>query len=192
MKPISGRMARALLVGALLTGVAGCDSLKKTLGLEKAGPDEFTVVTKAPLTLPPDYSLRPPAPGAPSLVDTQPRQAAETALIGTAPQTASAAQPSDTRSPGEIALLREAHAADVNPNIRQVVNSEFSQLADRDRSFTDRLLFWQKPPEPGPVIDPKREAERLRENAATGKPPNAGTVPVIERKQDRGWLEGIF
>lgn len=191
MKPISARLTRMLLLSALLGGVAGCDSLKSTLGLTKRSPDEFSVVTKAPLTLPPDYALRPPAPGAPPLLETQPRQTAQAALTGTNPQAAGAETRSDGRSPGEVAFLRQAHAADVNPNIRQVVNSEFTQLADRDRSFTDRLLFWQKTPEPGQVIDPQKENERLRQNAATGKSPTSGDTPIIERKQ-RGWLEDIF
>jgi hypothetical protein len=191
MKSIGARLTRMLAVAALLAGAAGCDNIKATLGLEKGGPDEFAVVTKAPLTLPPDYALRPPAPGAPPLQETQPRQAAESALIGTSPQAAGAETRSDGRSAGETAFLRQAHAADVNPNIRQVVNSEFTQLADRDRSFTDRLLFWQKAPEPGPVIDPQKEAVRLRQDAANGQPPTTGDTPIIERKQ-RGWLEGIF
>ncbi|HUN51459.1 MAG TPA: DUF3035 domain-containing protein, partial [Candidatus Sulfotelmatobacter sp.] len=79
MKPIGGRIIEIVAFAALLAGAAGCDSIKATLGLEKSGPDEFAVVTKAPLTLPPDYALRPPAPGAPPLRETQPRDAAQAA-----------------------------------------------------------------------------------------------------------------
>ena len=41
------------------------EDLKSTFGLNKRAPDEFAVPTRAPLSLPPDYSLRPPEPGAP-------------------------------------------------------------------------------------------------------------------------------
>lgn len=187
---MSGRLLKLVLATALLAALGACSGLRDTLGLNKKAPDEFSVVTKAPLTLPPDYSLRPPAPGSPPLQETQPRQAAESALTGTSPQAANAARPAG-RSSGETAFLRQANAADVNPNIRQVVNAEFSQLSERDRSFVDRLLFWQKAPEPGQVIDAKKESDRLHQNAATGQPPTAGDTPVIERKK-RGWLEGIF
>ena len=57
---------RNILRGCVLLGVActlaSCDSIRDAAGLTKQPPDEFAVVTKAPLTLPPDYSLRPPQP----------------------------------------------------------------------------------------------------------------------------------
>jgi len=55
---------RVILAGALVAtvGLAGCNSTRSALGMTKVTPDEFRVVTKAPLVVPPDYSLRPPAP----------------------------------------------------------------------------------------------------------------------------------
>jgi hypothetical protein len=50
------------LAGILL--IAGCGDLKKAIGLEKTSPDEFAVESRAPLTMPPDFNLRPPQPGA--------------------------------------------------------------------------------------------------------------------------------
>jgi Protein of unknown function (DUF3035) len=48
--------------GALL--LSGCTDLKRSIGLEKTSPDEFAVESRAPLTMPPDFQLRPPQPGA--------------------------------------------------------------------------------------------------------------------------------
>jgi hypothetical protein len=45
--------------------LAGCSNWKQTLGIEPLPPDEFAVESRAPLTIPPDFNLRPPAPGAP-------------------------------------------------------------------------------------------------------------------------------
>ena len=50
------------LAGPLL--VAGCTDFKRTIGLEPTLPDEFAVESRAPLTIPPDFELRPPQPGA--------------------------------------------------------------------------------------------------------------------------------
>jgi hypothetical protein len=33
--------------------------------MDQVGPDEFAVESRAPLTIPPDFDLRPPQPGAP-------------------------------------------------------------------------------------------------------------------------------
>ena len=42
----------ASLLAVLVAG--GCDSARETIGLEKAAPDEFSVYTRAPLSLPPE------------------------------------------------------------------------------------------------------------------------------------------
>ena len=50
MKPIA-----LLAVVAAASAASGCGTLGKSLGSSKTAPDEFRVVTKAPLALPPDY-----------------------------------------------------------------------------------------------------------------------------------------
>lgn len=54
---------RVILIAALGATTAACGSLKEDLGLLKEAPDEFAVVRNAPLSLPPDFNLRPPKPG---------------------------------------------------------------------------------------------------------------------------------
>ena len=44
---------------------------------------------------------------------------------------------------------------------------------------------------PGTVVDPQKEAQRLKENAAIGKAPTEGDTPVI-RKKKKAIFEGIF
>jgi hypothetical protein len=43
----------------------GCTGFERAIGLEKVTPDEFAVESRAPLTVPPEFDLRPPQPGAP-------------------------------------------------------------------------------------------------------------------------------
>src|SRR5271165_6025053 len=66
--------------------ISGCTDLKRAIGLERAPPDEFAVESRAPLTMPPDFDLRPPQPGAPrpqeKSSDQQARQAIEQAGPG--------------------------------------------------------------------------------------------------------------
>jgi hypothetical protein len=50
------------LAGASL--LPGCADLKQMVGLDQPMPDEFAVESRAPLTIPPDFDLRPPQPGA--------------------------------------------------------------------------------------------------------------------------------
>ena len=43
--------------------LGGCTSIRQMVGLDRTGPDEFAVESRAPLTIPPDFDLRPPQPG---------------------------------------------------------------------------------------------------------------------------------
>lgn len=175
---------------ALLAGLAlsGCSDTRKALGYEKAPPDEFRIVNRAPLSLPPDYALRPPTPGAGRPQEQSTQEQARQALLGnTAPR--QVVPPG--ASPGEAALLGKVGAPRTDPRIRELVDRESTAIADADRTFFDRLVFWQKPPEPGQVVDPQREAQRLRENQALGRPVTDGDTPTIRRRK-KGALEGIF
>jgi hypothetical protein len=55
----------AALCWAAMLLLPGCSDLRRSIGLEKTSPDEFAVESRAPLTMPPDFELRPPQPGAP-------------------------------------------------------------------------------------------------------------------------------
>ncbi|MBX3481965.1 DUF3035 domain-containing protein [Phenylobacterium sp.] len=126
-------VATALVAAA---GLAGCQSTQKALGMSKVTPDEFRVVTKAPLVVPPDYALRPPAPGQPRPQELQPDSAARNALLGQ--------REAEQRSDGEKLLVAKAGADKADPLVRYVVDDEFGSLAHKEKSFADRVMFWKK------------------------------------------------
>jgi Protein of unknown function (DUF3035) len=45
--------------------LSGCSGLKQAIGLQPTMPNEFAVENNPPLTIPPDFDLRPPEPGVP-------------------------------------------------------------------------------------------------------------------------------
>ena len=95
----------------LLTGasamLAACGSGGGLLGRDR--PDEFAVQRQAPLVVPPDFSLTPPAPGAPRPAEgTAAEQALEALFGGPAP-----------RSEVETSALDRAGSAE--PGIRSKV-----------------------------------------------------------------------
>jgi len=186
----SCRVVPALCAVALLLPLAACsgvgDSLSRTFGFSRDTPDEFAVTTQAPLTLPPDYSIRPPQPGAPRPQNVPDQIAAQEALI---PQTALAAN-SAGMSPGQAALLQEA-GPPAPANIRAEIAQEQTKLNGGGQSFADRLMFWRAPQPTGIAVNPELESKRLRENAALGQSPQTGQTPIIQ-PQPRGWLAGIF
>src|SRR6266481_5083393 len=130
----------ALLVG-LATCVAGCNSIREEAGGGKDSPDEFAVVTKAPLVIPPDFNLKPPAPGSEPTNQIEATQAAQSALFTSDPATVAASLPA-TMSEGERYLLAYAHVQDADPAIRQQIASDTSGMRGADDTFTSNILFW--------------------------------------------------
>jgi hypothetical protein len=192
---------RLAMVAAMLA-LSGCgDSVRQALGMTKKSPDEFQVVAHAPLTLPPDYNLRPPEPGAPRPQEGTARDQAQTALFdnsgGTDLSTGGSFRTSfdvpaqSGQSTGEVALLQNAGATGIDPNIRSQIDSETAAQVERDQTLIERLVFWRDPEPYGTVVDPVAEAQRLRENQALGKPVTEGQTPIIIRRR-KGVLEGIF
>jgi hypothetical protein len=172
------RLIAAAAILAVAGGLAGCGSTKRALGMSKVTPDEFRVVTKAPLVVPPDYSLRPPAPGEPRPQELQPESAARNALLGQ--------REGEMRSDGEKLLANKAGAEKADPLIRYVVDDEFGDVAHKEKSFADRVMFWRsdKPEGATPAaagdnrpapVDAQSEEERLK--ALTG-----GKPVVIQRE----------
>ncbi len=181
------------LTGAALA-LAGCgDGIDKQLGLGKNPPDEFKVVERAPLAIPPQFQLRPPAPGAERPQEGSARQRAEAAVF-----TREGEQGASTRldaarglSDGERTLLARAGADQAPDDIRQIVNQESRKLREANETLLEDLVFWREPPPAGEVVDADAEANRIRENQALGEDVDQGETPTIERKQ-RGLLEGVF
>jgi hypothetical protein len=188
-----GRSRRLALTAAILLGglaISGCGDTRKALGFDKNKPDEFKIVNRAPLSLPPDYALRPPQPGASRPQEQTVPEQARQVLIGASGTAARPAAPAGV-SAGEAALLAKAGATRSDPRIREMVDRDSLTVADADRTFLDRIVFWKKPDPPGTVVDPQAEAQRLRENQALGKPVTDGDTPIIRRRK-KGALEGIF
>ncbi len=186
-----GQIACAVVA---LAFVAGCGNTRQMLGLDKNTPDEFKIVSRAPLSLPPDYALRVPEPGAQQRGEQSVPQRAIAAITGTSPAAVSKSvnpAATDSPDPGESALLKRVGADRAQPDIREVVQRESSTLIAEDQTFLDSLMFWRTPEDRSPVVDAQREAQRLRENAALGKPADTGETPTIEHRK-KALLEGIF
>ncbi len=171
-----------LVSAAVALSLTACEQIRESAGIEKKAPDEFRVVRNAPLSVPPNYDLRPPQPGARALPQIDPRQEAQAATFGRD----GAVQRPVAESAGEEALLRALNVGETPADIRTKVDEESAIMAAGDRNFVERLMFWRETPPPGTVVDPTGESRRIQENAALGRSPQTGTTPTIERKSNDG------
>lgn len=177
------------LLAVSTVALGACGGLKQSIGLTKVVPDEFVTVSTAPLSVPPEYGLRPPAPGQPRPQELAPESAARQILLGQ--------RQSITRTPGENALITAAGAERADPLARYVVDDEFGDLTHKEESFANRVMFWRKndnatqaptvsQTSAGAVtIDAASETARLR--ALTGDQ----TIVIQPRRESRFKLPGL-
>ncbi len=104
----------------LLPALAGCSLLRG----RAAAPDEFAVARNAPLVIPPDYSLVPPAPGAALTAPADAQQQAIEALFGgPAP-----------RSTSELLLLEKAGRDQAALGARSIVGDPDTIVVDKGQT----------------------------------------------------------
>ena len=133
------RIRNALTVALFATtalSLTACASVKQGIGLTKVVPDEFLTVSSAPLSVPPEYGLTPPSPGQPRPQELAPESAARQILLGQ--------RQAVTRTGGEQALVSQAGADRADPLARYVVDDEFGDLAHKEESWANRVMFWRK------------------------------------------------
>ncbi len=182
-----------LLIVLMAFTLSACDAAMRAATGAKRAPDEFAVYKRPPLSLPPEFGLRPPEPGRQQLETISPRDQARSAVLGpTAGHTGAQptapvqAQSLGNQTPGLLALLERTGATGAEPGIRSIVDRETLNLSEEDRRLIDKLIFWVDDPEyPGTVVDPAEEQRRLLETQALGQPINEGKTPEIKRKTRR-------
>ncbi len=194
MTPIirtAGRLAGVALVALSLSA---CGSVREAVGIDSNPPDEYQVVVRAPLSMPQDYGLKAPQPGAQRPQEDTLRDRTKQIVLDSEGKGSKKVEQEKIAgvTPAEAAFLHKVGADQVNSDIRQIVERENRTISEENKSFVEGLLFWKKNEEPARVLDPKAERRRLQENAALGKPATAGLTPEIERKKSKSLLDSIF
>lgn len=166
-------MPRWLWFGGIalsLLAVQGCSSLRSAAGLDKRAPDEFAVVKRAPLIVPPDYALRPPVPGATRPNVETPSAQARATLTGqpnelvratpgdsTTPAAFGRVPPAAPSSAGEQALLARTGSAAADPHIRRKVAEEEATAVPVDDALFTRLMGEPAPSDAAPIVVEQRQ-----------------------------------
>lgn len=160
-------MRKIISVSLVIAGgvaISGCSSATKALGLKQSAPNEFNILTKAPLVVPPEYNLRPPRVGESSYENNYTQKAAREALVGNI----DSAEPSK----GEQFLMAKANAPRANQEIRVEIDGQNS-VERKTENFTDRILR-----NANVGLDAEAEAKRLEAiQAATG----GGQIRITRR-----------
>lgn len=112
-------MRKLILAAGMIAMLSACGGNRGLFNRER--PDEFAVSRQAPLVIPPDYALVPPAPGAPSAASADSSRAAMEAMFGG----------SAPRSATEAAALNAAGRGEAAAGIRSSVGDPATDVTER-------------------------------------------------------------
>lgn len=171
-------MKKGLFMIAGLSGLAvlisGCSSFDTAIGKTKKAPDEFQVVVRPPLTLPPNFTLRPGDETAETdTANSQVVASIKTDAVSVSDQVLTSSRISD----GSIfdAVLGTDKRL---PSIRDLVDEETLGI-QIDRRLPTDILFGGKP-NVGPNLNATKEAIRIRRALEQGDPINEGATPATD------------
>ena len=142
---------------ALLIGLTGCSDFRRAVGSEKSSPDEFEVVVRPPLSLPPGFSDRP-----------EDIIAADKKASGVDAETTA----ESVLAVGSVAASNFEQLfdfSDVPNDIRAKVDAETYGIQIENRLPLQQLFGGL--PDVGPVLDKMSEDIRLRKARLEGRLP---------------------
>jgi Protein of unknown function (DUF3035) len=119
--------SRTMMIAGLMVLPLALSACGSTNPFNRNRPDEFAVSRQAPLVIPPDFALVPPAPGAaPTASAESTRQAMEAMFGGPA-----------ARSAAESAALDAAGRSTSAPSIRSAVGDPGTNVVDKGATTRD-------------------------------------------------------
>jgi hypothetical protein len=198
-----------LMMTLLLAGCGGQGkNARDLLGLGRKTPDEFKVVSRPPLTIPPDFTLRPPTEGedytAQPAADSAARALVtgkdETDILGTkrmmgeAETAVGVVNSFELPSSADDNFLGNIGAEQADSSIRTRLAQEMNAALAAEKAEKESGFGWLKPAKADDsetIVDAEAEKARLQANKKTGKKLTEGETPTIAPKP-KSILEDIF
>jgi len=151
-------------------GLSACSDFRRSIGSEKSRPDEFQVVVRPPLSLPPGFS-----DNAENII-----QKSETSQGNAQTQTANLLGANNVENSGFSGLFNFSSVPD---DIRTKVDEE-TYGVQLEKRLPLQILFGGLP-DVGPVLDKMAEDTRLRRNRARKLAPTEGGTKAIDPTSDQ-------
>ena len=167
---MTGQSTVTAIAVLIAFGLSACSDFRRSIGTEKSKPDEFQVVVRPPLSLPPGFSET-----AENII-----QKSETSQGDAQSQTAKLLGANDVESTGFTGLFDFSSVPD---DIRTIVDEE-TYGVQLEKRLPLQILFGGLP-DVGPVLDKMAEDSRLRRNRLEKLAPTEGGTKAIDPASDQ-------
>ena len=180
-----------LSVTLLSPFLTSCGEVRSMLGQNKQSPDEFAVLSQAPLSIPPNFTLRAPEPGAKRPQKISKRDDIKRIVFKSKAAKAMSTTPIIGGVSGEKSLRNLLGTSSANSDIRRLLNEENRELIYTDQRLINKLLKWPSGSATESLLDAAAESERIKTNLDSGKPINEGETPSI-KKSGNNFIKKFF
>jgi hypothetical protein len=175
----------SLFILIALTGCTGSD-VKTTLGLRKKAPDEFMVLSRPALTVPPAFDLPEPETTQTATPKDFSSNAAKKVLFG-----AEAGNKDGKKSTAENLFLNKAGFGSAQSDIREQLEQDARALEEptpeeaQEKGFFERLFEpLQLNEAPDPIVSPVAEKERIKDAKASGEKIDGEDAVTVQPKAE--------
>ena len=156
----------SMIIGLVIVlGATACSDYRRAIGTEKSTPDEFQVVVRPPLSLPPEFTKRPDATTTDLGVDEKSSRNLMNNLFERRNITAS----------GYDELFE---LSSIEPDIRVKVDQETTGIIF-ERRLPINVIFGGLP-DVGPILDQMAEDRRIRKNLMQKRAINEGATTAYD------------
>ncbi|MEZ5690101.1 MAG: DUF3035 domain-containing protein [Rickettsiales bacterium] len=182
-------------------------TIKETLGINRTSPDEFQVVSRPPLSVPPQFNLRPPSAISTSPTVVSADMKAQSIVIGNEPRRNSfeldeiysdtAVMPVSSRSlsgddKANSGFLQNIGVSKADPDIREkLIKQEIVTRQQKEESSWWDIFSYGTKKEKAVLVDADAERKRIEDNSKKNKSITEGETPTVKEK-DRGLLGDLF
>ena len=155
-----------MIIGLFIVfGATACSDYRRAIGTEKSTPDEFQVVVRPPLSLPPEFAIRPDATTTDLGVDEKSSRNLMNKLF-------------ERRNTSASGYDEFFELSATEPDIRVKIDQETTGIIF-ERRLPINVIFGGLP-EVGPILDQMAEDRRIRINLMQKRAINEGATPAYD------------
>lgn len=149
----------------VILGTTSCSDYRRAIGTEKSKPDEFQVVVRPPLSLPPEFASRPDAETVHLGVDEKSSVNVMNKIF-------------ERRNQKAIGYDELFELSSVKTDIRAIVDQETTGIIF-ERRLPINVIFGGLP-DVGPILNQIKEDKRIRTNIMQQRAINEGATPAYD------------